>query len=70
MGDKYVLEEMLKSGANLGGERSGHIIILDRSTTGDGLITALELMRVVERLKKNLSDLAKRYRIFHRSPET
>ncbi|PLV57539.1 phosphoglucosamine mutase [Thermotoga sp. SG1] len=59
VGDKYVLEEMLKSGANLGGERSGHIIILDRSTTGDGLITALELMRVVERLKKNLSDLAK-----------
>lgn len=50
---------MLESGANLGGERSGHIIILDRSTTGDGLITALELMRVLRRSGRNLSDFAK-----------
>ena len=59
VGDKYVLEKMLESGANLGGERSGHIIILDRSTTGDGLITALELMRVLRRSGRNLSDFAK-----------
>lgn len=59
VGDKYVLEKMIESGANLGGERSGHIIILDRSTTGDGLITALELMRVLRRSGRNLSDFAK-----------
>ena len=59
VGDKYVLEEMLSSKANLGGERSGHIIILDRSTTGDGLITALELMRTIEKLGKTLLELAK-----------
>lgn len=59
VGDKYVLEKMLESGANLGGERSGHIIILDRSTTGDGLITALELMRVLRRSGRKLSDFAK-----------
>ncbi|ADA66909.1 phosphoglucosamine mutase [Thermotoga petrophila RKU-10] len=59
VGDKYVLEKMIESGANLGGERSGHIIILDRSTTGDGLITALELMRALKRSRRKLSDFAK-----------
>ncbi len=57
VGDRYVLEGMLKSGANLGGERSGHVIFLDRSTTGDGLITALEILRVVRKSEKNLSEL-------------
>ncbi|HQI79449.1 MAG TPA: phosphoglucosamine mutase, partial [Petrotogaceae bacterium] len=42
VGDKYVLEKMLEISSNIGGEQSGHIIMLDRSTTGDGLITALE----------------------------
>ena len=58
VGDKYVLEEMLKTKANLGGEQSGHIIILERTTTGDGLIAALELIRVMLKTKKRLSKLA------------
>ena len=58
VGDKYVLEEMLKTKANLGGEQSGHIIILERTTTGDGLIAALELIRVMLKTKKRLSELA------------
>lgn len=59
VGDRYVLEQMLKSGANIGGERSGHIIFLDRSTTGDGLITALEFLRVMVIAKKDSSELEK-----------
>ena len=48
VGDRYILEEMRRSQAVLGGEQSGHIIFLDRTTTGDGLLTALELLKVVE----------------------
>jgi phosphoglucosamine mutase len=47
VGDKYVLEEMLRSGASLGGEQSGHIIFSDRATTGDGILTALRLVEVM-----------------------
>ncbi|AEH50460.1 phosphoglucosamine mutase [Pseudothermotoga thermarum] len=57
VGDKYVLEKMLEVGANLGGERSGHIIFLDRSTTGDGLITALEFLSTMVKLGKNANEL-------------
>ena len=50
VGDKYVLEEMLKTGATLGGEQSGHIIFRDGdATTGDGLLTALRVMDVIVR---------------------
>jgi len=57
VGDKYVLAEMFKSKANLGGEQSGHIIFLDRTTTGDGLIIALELLKVLLEKKVGLSQL-------------
>jgi phosphoglucosamine mutase len=57
VGDRYVLEEMLGRGAVLGGEDSGHIIFLDHHTTGDGMITALQLLRVMCEEDKPLSEL-------------
>jgi len=58
VGDKYVLEEMLKTGATLGGEQSGHIIFRDGdATTGDGLLTALRLMDILVRAGKPLAEL-------------
>jgi phosphoglucosamine mutase len=57
VGDRYVIEKMLKTGTSLGGERSGHVIFLDRSTTGDGLITALEVLRLLRKSGKQLKDL-------------
>ncbi len=58
VGDRYILEEMRRSQAVLGGEQSGHIIFLDRTTTGDGLLTALELLKVVRESGQPLSRLA------------
>lgn len=58
VGDRYVLEEMLKSGYVLGGEQSGHIIFLDYNTTGDGLCTALQLLSIMKKTGKKLSELA------------
>ena len=58
VGDRYVLEEMLKSGYVLGGEQSGHIIFLDHNTTGDGLISALQLLGILKHSGKKLSELA------------
>ena len=49
VGDRYVLEKMLEEGYNIGGEQSGHIIFLDHNTTGDGILTALQLLSVVKR---------------------
>jgi phosphoglucosamine mutase len=57
VGDKYVLEQMLSTGAALGGEQSGHIIFSSRSTTGDGLLTALLLLDIVHRSGKTLAQL-------------
>jgi phosphoglucosamine mutase len=57
VGDKYVLEEMRRSGACLGGEQSGHILFPARATTGDGLLTALVVLDVVHRSGKTLSEL-------------
>lgn len=57
VGDRYVLEQMLAGGYNLGGEQSGHVILLDHSTTGDGILTALALLRVVVRRKTALSKI-------------
>lgn len=59
VGDRYVVEEMRKLDANLGGEQSGHIIFLDHNTTGDGIITALQVMAIMTRKQKSLSELAK-----------
>ncbi|WP_047155369.1 phosphoglucosamine mutase [Aneurinibacillus tyrosinisolvens] len=58
VGDRYVMEEMLQGGYNLGGEQSGHIIFLDYNTTGDGLLTALQLLDVLIEEQKPLSELA------------
>ncbi|MDZ5474164.1 phosphoglucosamine mutase [Bacillus sp. 31A1R] len=58
VGDRYVVEEMKKSGYNLGGEQSGHIIFLDYNTTGDGLLTGLQLVNIMKVTKKPLSELA------------
>lgn len=58
VGDRYVVEEMLKSGYNLGGEQSGHVVFLDWSTTGDGMLTALQLLHVMKSTGKKLSELA------------
>jgi phosphoglucosamine mutase len=57
VGDKYVLEQMLATGASLGGEQSGHIIFSGRSTTGDGLLTALLLLDIVHRSGRTLAEL-------------
>jgi len=65
VGDKYVLEEMLKTGATLGGEQSGHILFRDGdATTGDGLLTALRLMEIMARSKKSLTELASDMKVF------
>jgi phosphoglucosamine mutase len=65
VGDKYVLEEMQKTGATLGGEQSGHIIFRDGdATTGDGLLTSLRLMEVMVRSGKPLAELAGDLKVF------
>ncbi len=58
VGDRYVLEQMLAEGYNLGGEQSGHIIFLDHNTTGDGILTAIQLLTVMKRTGKKASELA------------
>jgi phosphoglucosamine mutase len=58
VGDRYVLEEMLNSGYMLGGEQSGHIIFLEHNTTGDGLVTAIQLLKVLKESGRKLSELA------------
>ena len=59
VGDRYLLERMLAEGYNFGGEQSGHFIFLDHNTTGDGLISALQMLSLVKRTKQPLSELAK-----------
>lgn len=64
VGDRYVLKEMLKNGAVLGGEDSGHIIFLEHHTTGDGLIAALQLLAVMQKEEKAVSELSKVMKTF------
>jgi phosphoglucosamine mutase len=58
VGDKNVIDEMLKNGFNLGGEQSGHLIFRDHSTTGDGLVAALQILKIMKETGKKLSTLA------------
>ncbi len=64
VGDRYVLEEMQRTGAVLGGEDSGHLIFLDHHTTGDGILTALQLIAAMLRAGEPLSELAKLMEVF------
>jgi len=64
VGDRYVVEEMRKGNYNLGGEQSGHIIFLDYNTTGDGLLTALQLVNIMKRTGRKLSDLANEMTVY------
>lgn len=64
VGDRYVVEEMKKSGYSLGGEQSGHIIFLDHITTGDGLLSGLQLVNIMKVTNKSLSELAKEMQKF------
>jgi len=57
VGDRYVLERMLETGARVGGEQSGHVLFLDRTTTGDGLVTAVELVNVILESGRSLEEL-------------
>ena len=59
VGDRYVVEELAKNGYNFGGEQSGHIVFFDHTTTGDGIITALQTLSVMVKENKPLSELAK-----------
>ncbi len=58
-GDRYVVEEMRKNSYNLGGEQSGHLIFLDYTTTGDGTISALQILKIMKKTGKKLSELVK-----------
>lgn len=59
VGDRYVVEEMVKNGYNLGGEKSGHIVFLDHNTSGDGILSALQVLAVMKKNNKRLSELAR-----------
>ncbi|WP_134703788.1 phosphoglucosamine mutase [Ammoniphilus sp. YIM 78166] len=62
VGDRYVMEEMMSGGYNLGGEQSGHIIMLDYNTTGDGMLSAIQLLDVIKAEGKSLSQLSSQMR--------
>jgi phosphoglucosamine mutase len=64
VGDRYVLKEMLARGACLGGENSGHMIFLDHHTTGDGILTALNVIKAMRRTGERLSQLSKIMKVF------
>jgi phosphoglucosamine mutase len=70
VGDKYILEAMLVSGAGLGGEKSGHVIIREHTTSGDGIVTALEVLGILARSGRRLSDLASEIELYPQQQRT
>jgi phosphoglucosamine mutase len=66
VGDRYVVEAMLREKINLGGEQSGHVVFLDHNTTGDGMLTALQVLALMRREERPLSELA---RAMQRAPQ-
>ena len=64
VGDRYVLEEMLKNGYNLGGEQSGHVIFLDYNPTGDGILTSLMFIQALLEAKKSASEICKIIKVY------
>jgi phosphoglucosamine mutase len=58
VGDRYVVEEMVRGGFNLGGEQSGHLVFLDHGTTGDGVVAALQVLSILQRTGRSLAELA------------
>ena len=64
VGDRYVLEEMLKNGYNLGGEQSGHVIMLDYNPTGDGILTSLMLIRAILHKNQKASEMRNMVKIY------
>ncbi len=67
VGDRYVIQDMIKHNANIGGEQSGHLIFLNHNTTGDGIVSALQVMRIMIETESKLSDLAS---VVKRYPQT
>ena len=70
VGDKYILDGMLVSGAGLGSEKSGHVIIREYTTSGDGIVTALEVLAILARTGRTLSELAARVPLFPQEQRT
>jgi phosphoglucosamine mutase len=64
VGDRYVVDAMRRGGLNLGGEQSGHVVFLDHSTTGDGIVAALKVLEAMRRTGKLLSDLKRAIKVF------
>lgn len=69
VGDRYVVEEMRKNGYSLGGEQSGHLVFLDHSTTGDGIIAALKVLETMRETGKPLSELKKQIKLYPQARE-
>jgi len=64
VGDRYVVEEMRKNGYNFGGEQSGHMVFFDLNTTGDGMLSGIQLLNIMKQTGKKLSELAANVTIY------
>ena len=69
VGDRYVVEAMRKNGWTLGGEQSGHVIFLDQSTTGDGIVAALKVIEAMKRSGQKLSALKRQIKLYPQARE-